>query len=188
MVRTRFVGSAAMVAVVVLALALTLTPASGSSSPRVAAATGPSEQVGTVSFDGITGDHGQSTLEVYSFSWGATNPGAHSGGGGGGAGKVNVHDISITRPLDSASPKLLKLALAGAHIKSAVIEIDRNSGNLRYRLTDVLISSFHHGASGQPEDFPLDTVNLAFHKVCMDSLNGNGDPTATTCFDVAATA
>ncbi len=55
---------------------------------------------------GIEGDArpGRQTIEVQSFSWGASNSAAKAGSGGG-SGKVNVQDISMTvaAPRDSAS-------------------------------------------------------------------------------------
>ncbi|HEV3436619.1 MAG TPA: type VI secretion system tube protein Hcp, partial [Gemmata sp.] len=47
--------------------------------------------------DGIKGesqdDKHKDTIEISSFSWGATNAGSSSSGSGGGAGKVSYQDV-----------------------------------------------------------------------------------------------
>src|SRR6058998_3948725 len=50
-------------------------------------------------------------IEVLSFSWGATQPGAF--GGGGGTGKVSAQDFSFVVKIDKSSPLLFKHLATG---------------------------------------------------------------------------
>ncbi|HYZ71955.1 MAG TPA: type VI secretion system tube protein Hcp, partial [Chthoniobacterales bacterium] len=57
--------------------------------------------------DGESKDKAHSKqIDVLAWSWGLSNTGSAHVGGGAGSGKVNVQDISITKWVDSASPKL----------------------------------------------------------------------------------
>jgi type VI protein secretion system component Hcp len=52
------------------------------------------------------GKTGGQTIEISSFSWGASNSSSIGSGTGAGRGKVNVSDFSIMKSTDKASPKL----------------------------------------------------------------------------------
>jgi len=47
-------------------------------------------------------------IDVFSFNWGARQPGNMAVGGGGGAGKVNFRDLTVQALIDKATPALLK--------------------------------------------------------------------------------
>ena len=68
--------------------------------------------------DGITGEAAASKhkgeIELHSWSWGAHNPTSIAGTGMS-AGKVSISDLSITKRLDKASPKLLGFCVTGDH-------------------------------------------------------------------------
>ena len=82
--------------------------------------------------DGIKGeskDHKhKDEIHIESFSWGLNQTGAHGTGGGGGAGKVSVHDISITKFLDKSSCALMLHCCNGKHIKDGLITV-RKAGD-----------------------------------------------------------
>ncbi len=98
-------------------------------------------------------------FDVRALSFATTQGGTHATGGGGGAGKVSVHDISITKEVDKASPKLSLACANGTHIKKATITL-RKAGKvyLTYTLTDVLISSVQFSGSGGGEDVPMESI------------------------------
>src|SRR5947199_2258086 len=77
--------------------------------------------------DGVDGESGDSkhkgSIEIHSFSWGATNHGSHSGGSGGGAGKVVMQDFHFTMSVNKASPKLMQHCATGEHIKKATLTV-----------------------------------------------------------------
>ena len=82
--------------------------------------------------DGIKGESKdkkhKETIEVESFSWGATQPGSFASGQGGGAGKVTFQDIHFTSTVNKASPLLAKACATGQHIKKAVLFVRKAGG------------------------------------------------------------
>jgi type VI secretion system secreted protein Hcp len=119
--------------------------------------------------DGVKGESHDAKhldeIEISSFSWGVSQAGAF-GTGGGGSGKVAVHDISITKRSDVATPALLKSCASGKHIATGLITV-RKAGEkpveyLKIKLVDVLISSVQMG--GHSTSIPQDQVSLDFHE------------------------
>jgi type VI secretion system secreted protein Hcp len=134
--------------------------------------------------DGIKGesldDKHKGEIEILSFSWGVTQSGAFASGGGGGSGKVSVHDISITKRTDSASPQLLKSCATGKHILTGLITV-RKAGEkpveyLKIKLEDILISSYQ--TSGHGSGSPADGVSLDFKKATFIALTPQGTLTS----------
>lgn len=113
---------------------------------------------------------------VLSYSWGAVQSGSiGGGGGGGGAGKVSIQDFHITRPADAHSPKIFKAVATGEHL--AIVEI--NSGATKFKLQDVLISSYQTGGSGADGKVTrTDQVSFNFGKITY-TVDGS-----STCLDI----
>ncbi len=135
--------------------------------------------------DGIDGESGDSKhkgeIEVQSFSWGETNAGTFSGGGGGGAGKVSMQDFHFTMPVNKSSPKLLLACASGEHIKKAVLTARKAGKDQQefYKITmsDLLVSSYQTGGSGQGSVLPLDQVSLNFAKLEFEYKEQKADGT-----------
>lgn len=108
------------------------------------------------------------TIEVLSWSFGATQTGAHASGGGGGAGKVSMQDFHFSARVNKASPLLFHRCATGQHIKQAKLYVrkagDRPEDYLKVTLEDVLVSSYQTGAS-QGAPVPTDEVSLNFAKI-----------------------
>ena len=126
--------------------------------------------------DGIKGESGDSKhkecVEVGSFSWGASNTGAHAAGGGGGTGKVNFHDISFTAEVNAASPELMLACAEGRPIKKAVLYVRKQGGGAQqnyYTITfeGVIVSAYHSGGGGKNVT-PLDHFTLNFAKLAYE--------------------
>jgi type VI secretion system secreted protein Hcp len=120
--------------------------------------------------DGIKGeskDHKhKDTIHIESFSWGLSQTGAHGSGGGGGAGKVSVHDISITKFVDKATTALMLACANGKHLKEGLITV-RKAGEkpveyLKIKLEDILISGVQFAGHGG--DLLSENVTLNFSK------------------------
>lgn len=100
--------------------------------------------------DGIKGESfdkkHKDTIEIESFSWGATNSGVRSSGGGGGAGKVVFQDFSFVKAIDKSSPLLFERATTGQHIHKAVLFVRKAGGQqqeyVKITMSDVLVSSY----------------------------------------------
>jgi type VI secretion system secreted protein Hcp len=125
--------------------------------------------------DGIKGesaDHKhKDEIHIESFSWGMNQTGAHGTGGGGGAGKVSVHDISITKYVDKSSPDLMLSCCSGKHLKDGLITV-RKAGDkpleyLKIKLEDILISSVQSAGHGGG-DLLTENVTLNFAKFYVD--------------------
>ena len=119
---------------------------------------------------GESGDHKhKDEIMLESWSWGETQMGSHSGGGGGGAGKVQMQDFHFVMKINKASPKLLLACANGEHIKGALLTC-RKAGKeqqefLKYKFTDLLISSYQTGGSGGSDVIPMDQISFNFAKI-----------------------
>lgn len=107
-------------------------------------------------------------IEIYSVSWGASNPTSFALGGGGGVGKVSVSSISFTKAMDKASPKLYNFCCNGKHLPKAIIHF-RKAGEkpqeyLKITLTEVMIESFSLSDSSGAE-LPHESFSIAFAKI-----------------------
>jgi type VI secretion system secreted protein Hcp len=106
-------------------------------------------------------------IQVLSWGWGMTQSGTMHTASGGGAGKVDVHDLQITKNMDAASPNLALACSKGTHYDTAVLTMRKAGGTaLEYvtlTLTDVLVSSYSCSAQGGA-DALSDQVSLNFGK------------------------
>lgn len=125
--------------------------------------------------DGIKGESQDKShkdeIHIESFSWGLSQSGVSGVGGGGGAGKVNVHDISIMRFADKASPELMLACCNGKHIPGGLITV-RKAGEmpleyLKIKLSDIIVSSVQHSGSGAG-DLLTESLSLNFAKFAVE--------------------
>ena len=120
--------------------------------------------------EGESHDHKhKDEIDVLSFSWGETQTGTHAGGGGGGAGKVSMQDFHFVMKTNKASPKLLLACATGDHIGEATLTC-RKAGKeqqefLKYKFTDLLVSSYQTGGSSSGDEIPMDQISLNYSKV-----------------------
>src|SRR5438309_10883689 len=66
-------------------------------------------------------DKHKKEIDVLAWSWGMSNSGSAHAGGGAGAGKVNVQDVSVTKYVDSSSPKLMLACCNGTHYANPLL-------------------------------------------------------------------
>jgi type VI secretion system secreted protein Hcp len=110
-------------------------------------------------------------IDVLSWSWGMSNAGSAHAGGGAGAGKVNVQDLTFTKWVDKATPKLALACCSGQHFKDATLVV-RKAGEkpveyLKIKMDVVFVGSISTGGSGG-EDRLTENVTLNFSKVSLD--------------------
>ena len=108
-------------------------------------------------------------IELMSFSWGESNAGSFAVNLGGGSGKVSMQDFHFTVPINKSSPKLFLACATGEHIKSASLTC-RKAGKtqqefLKWKFSDILISSYNTGGSGGSDVVPIDQVSFNFTKI-----------------------
>jgi type VI secretion system secreted protein Hcp len=124
--------------------------------------------------DGIDGESTDAShkgeLDILAWSWGVTQTGTGPGhAGGGGAGKADFQDFHFVSRISKASPKLLLAAASGSHFKWAALTGVRTAGKsqsgefLKYKLSDVLVTSLQHADS--EEEIPTEQFSLNYAKV-----------------------
>ena len=146
--------------------------------------------------DGIDGETKQKghekSIELESWSFGETNGGSFAHGGGGGAGKVSMQDFHFVMHVNKASPKLFLACATGEHIKSAKLTC-RKAGKtqqefLKVTFTDLLVSSYQTGGSGNADVLPTDQISLNFSKIEFDyaeqKADGSLGPSVKTGYDL----
>lgn len=110
-------------------------------------------------------------MDVLAWSWGMSNSGSAHIGGGAGSGKVNVHDLSVTKWVDKASCDLMKAACNGRHFDEAKLVVRKAGTNpLEYitiTMNKVFVTSVSTGGSGG-EDRLTENVTLNFAKVKVE--------------------
>lgn len=135
--------------------------------------------------EGIPGESQDSKhkgeIDIESFSWGASQSGAHAAGGGGGAGKVSFQDFHFVMKINKASPKLMLACANGEHIKKAVL-VCRKAGKeqqefMTVTMSDLLVSSFQTGGSGHGDILPTDQISLNFAKIEFEYKEQKADGT-----------
>jgi type VI secretion system secreted protein Hcp len=134
-------------------------------------------------------------IHIESFSFGMSQQGTFGTATGGGAGKVNVHDLSVTKYVDNSSAELALHCANGKHIKSGLLVL-RKAGEkpvdyMKIKLENILVSSVQHsGHSGG--DVPMESLSLNFSKFWMEYQKQKPDGTAEKGsemgWDVAANA
>jgi type VI secretion system secreted protein Hcp len=135
------------------------------------------------------------SIDVLSWSWDLTNAGNAHIGGGAGAGKVNVHNLNVTKYVDKGSTVLALACCNGKHFKQALLTV-RKAGDkpleyLKIKMEDVLVSSFGTGAPVSTGRAELLTENIGFNfaKVTMEYVpqkqDGSGDASVKMGWNIA---
>ena len=118
----------------------------------------------------LEGVQGESThakhkdeIQLYSWSWGASNA-ANVSGGGMAVGKGQAHDLHFTKKYDRSSPNISKNCASGKHFKDATISMSIAGGSqedfLVIKLKEVYITSHNISASAGGE--VTDAVSIAY--------------------------
>jgi type VI secretion system secreted protein Hcp len=111
-------------------------------------------------------------------------------GTGGGGGKVQVHDLSFTKYVDSATPQLMLFCANGKHLKKAELFIRRAAGEkaggleyLKITMEEIIISSLSTGGSGGEDRFTENvTLNFANVKLEYTPQKDDGTPDAVKTY------
>jgi type VI secretion system secreted protein Hcp len=138
-------------------------------------------------------DKHKGEIDVYSWSWGATQTGSSQVAQGSGAGKANVSDLTFTTRLEASHAPLLGMLLKGKPFKQALFTL-RKAGDkpleyLKITMSNGIISGVQF--SGTPGDeFQTAAVTLNFGQVKFDytpqAADGSGQATITYGHDIAA--
>jgi type VI secretion system secreted protein Hcp len=109
-------------------------------------------------------------IEALSYSFGVSNSSSPASAvGGGTTERSNFQDISITKFLDKASPKLMFACASGKHVEEVEIHFmkavgDKQEKALEIKLTDVIVSSYQMGGS-RGDGLPTDSFSLSYAQI-----------------------
>ncbi len=111
-------------------------------------------------------------FEVYSFSFGASNPVTiGSATSGAGAGKVSISSFNIMKKTDKASPTLFLNCCTGAHFNEAHVVLRKAGGTaqeyIMYDFGQVYVESIQWSGSSGGDDTPTESVSFAYGKVSI---------------------
>lgn len=117
-----------------------------------------------------------------------SNSGSAHNGSGAGSGKVRVQDLTFTKWVDKATPKLTLACCSGKHFKDATLVIQKAGEKpveyLKIKMDTVLISFVSARASGG-EDRLTENITLNFSKVSMDYVPQDDKGSAGTAIPMA---
>jgi type VI secretion system secreted protein Hcp len=147
--------------------------------------------------DGVQGESRDSKhakeIDVLSWSWAADQSGKAGNQMGAGAGKVQVHDIQITKYMDKSSPVLMLYCCNGKHIAKGTLTV-RKAGEkpvnyLTIDFDEIIITSITGGGSGG-EDRLTENISLNFAKFKFEYFTqedtGTKGKSAPLTWDIAA--
>ena len=114
------------------------------------------------------------SIEIYSFSFGASNPTTISSQSSGlAAGKVSLSSFNLMKKTDAASPLLFQACASGTHYDKVVISMRKAGGKdplvfLKYTFEKCMIESIQWSGSTGGDDTPTESVSIAFGKVTIE--------------------
>ncbi len=116
-------------------------------------------------------------LEIYSWSFGASNPSTvGSGKGGLSAGKVSISSFNVSKKTENASAQLFLNSCTGQHIAKASIIMRKATGTagkqvtfLQYDFTHVMVDSIQWSGSSGGDDTPQESVSFSFATVFIQN-------------------
>lgn len=131
--------------------------------------------------DGIKGDatadKHKDEIEIYSFSFGVTQPtgGPHTSSGGHTGGRVVPTDFKFEHRVDLASPILFLGCCSGEVFKEAKFTMRRASKDqkvfMTYTFTNVIVSSVSPtavDAKDPADDVPMESVTLRYDTLTLE--------------------
>ncbi len=131
-------------------------------------------------------------IDILDVHFALSQPGSMAYGGGGGTGKVDFHDISVTKRFDLSSATLMGFCANGKHIKNGVV-ILRKAGEhpldyLKIELDDIIVTSLTPSGLGTGDG--MEHLTLNFSKIDMtytsQKEDGTKDQTVEFGWDVKA--
>jgi len=136
-----------------------------------------------LNIEGVTGESKiqgfEGKIDILSWNWGLTNSGDMHMGTGGGSGKVDVHDISLSKYIDKATPALIRACCNGSHFNKADLVVRKAGGNaveyLKIELEKVLVSNINSGGGGGDDRIMEDlSLNFAQYKLTYTPQEDDG--------------
>ncbi len=145
--------------------------------------------------DGIAGESSDAKhkdeLEIFSFSFGCTQPTSPTDPG---AARASFSDFNVVSRTQKSSPALFLACASGQHIPKAVLTVRKAGGEqqeyLKWTFSDLLVSSFQPAGASGGEDFPTESISFNFSKIEVQykqiAADGTLGPPITAGWDLAA--
>jgi type VI secretion system secreted protein Hcp len=131
-------------------------------------------------------------LEIYSFSFGASNPvtiGTASAGAS--AGKVSISSFNIMKKTDASSADLFLACCQGQHYAKMDVHMRKAGGTagqkdfLTYKFGTVFIESIQWSGSSGGDDTPTESVSFAFGQVAITYMKQDATGALSAAGDVS---
>lgn len=108
-------------------------------------------------------------IDITEWAWGLSQSGSMHNGTGGGAGKVDIANLNLKKPLDKSSPNLMMACASGKHYLEARLVVRKAGGSspveyLVIILKEVMVASYSTNAD-QTGDVIHDSFELNFATV-----------------------
>jgi type VI secretion system secreted protein Hcp len=136
--------------------------------------------VGEATASGMEGQ-----IEIYSFSWGASNPTTVGPGKDGlSAGRCSISSFNVMKKSEKSSPTLFQACCSGKHFDKATVTMRKAGGDggqvkfLEYVFDNVMVESIQWSGSSGGDDTPTESLSLAFAK-CTITYYAQDDKGAT---------
>ncbi len=117
----------------------------------------------------------EAKTEIFSFSWGASNPSTiGSAATGISGGKVSISSFNFMKKTDKASALLFQRCCEGQHIEKVIVTMRKAGGTagqqifLIYTFEQVMVDSIQWSGSSGGDDSPTESCSLAFGKVKIE--------------------
>jgi type VI secretion system secreted protein Hcp len=128
---------------------------------------------GAISYAGESTHQGkEGWSDIFSFSWGASNPVTVGGKDGLAAGKASVSSFNIMKRSEKSSGALFLACCSGEHIDKVTVELHKAAGTsgktipfITYTFEQCMIESVQWSGSSGGDDTPTESVSIAFTKV-----------------------
>jgi type VI secretion system secreted protein Hcp len=139
-------------------------------------------------------------IELFSFSWGASNPVTIGPGTtGAGGGRVSISSFNCMKKTDCASPVLFQMCCNGKHFPTAKLMLNKAGGDdqkaveyISYEFSLVFVESVQWSGSTGGDDSPTESVSFAFGGVQINytpqSATGTPGTPIRGSWDVTKTA
>jgi type VI secretion system secreted protein Hcp len=145
-------------------------------------------KLGDIKGESQSSEH-EDEIDVLAYSWGMARE-AISGGGA--AGKAVFKEMTITKRMDKASPKLMEVSATGDTSRDAIITLTNSDGTgqqfayLKITLGNVIVSSVSSNWGGDGR--PVEEVTLNYNTIQFEYIpqlpDGSGDQPVTFAWDV----
>lgn len=128
-----------------------------------------------IKFDGVEGeckdkDH-KKWSDLMSFGQGVHQPGGSATGATRRRGDVIMDDVTCSKELDKASPKIAESVCKGKVFPKVEIDLTASytdAGRVtyyKYELKNVLVTSYNISGAGQSESVPMEDFSLNFEEI-----------------------